>query len=136
MYNAGLDSLATWESETYRFLLVSSGTFDVADASVADVLGGATEINPVGYARQDAAGKTRTVSNVLDRVSYGCGDPDFGSMAAGQIVIAIVGFLFVTNDAGSTPVGWAALPSTGTGAFNPFTVALQDGVAFYTQDGG
>lgn len=136
MYNIGLDSLRTWTTSTYRFLLMRTGTFDVDANTVADVIAGGTEVTAVGYVRQDAATKTRTVDDTLDRISYGCDDPDFGSLTAGQTVIAIVAYLFDTNDAGSTPIGWCDLPSTDTGAFDPFTVTLQDGVAFYADDGG
>lgn len=131
-YNAGLDELRDWTTATYRWALLSAGTFRAGDDTMAAALVGATEISAAGYARVDVSSPVRTVDDTGARINYGAASPDFGTLAAGETVAAVVLFRFVTNDAGSTPIGWWTLsPAVATDATDPLVFSLTAGLVAY-----
>lgn len=137
-YNAGLDVLGngSWTGDTYKWMLLK-GTGYTPNKDhhfVADLTPASNECGQAGYTRQTVAGKTRTVDNTNDRITYDATtDPAFGSIAAGDNITGLVLFKFVTNDADSILIGYYALTSTPTDG-NPFVVFLNAaGVAYDDQ---
>jgi hypothetical protein len=126
-FNRGLDELATWTSSTYRFLLLKGAGYtpDKNHDFVADLTPGTNEVAGAGYARVTAAGKTRTIDDTNDRITYDCDDPAFGSITTGETVTGMVLYRFVTNDADSILVGYYDLADTATNgaAFTPTLAA-------------
>lgn len=132
LYNRGLDELATWGSNTFKFLLLkgSGYTFNKDHDYVSDLSPGSNELTVSGYSRQTAGTKTRTIDDTNDRITYDCADPSFGSAAAGETATAMVLFRFVTNDADSILIGYYDITDTPTDG-NPFVVIISaSGVAY------
>lgn len=117
IYNRGLDELAAWTSNTFKFMLVNSGYTPNKDHDfVDDVTPGSNEISVSGYARETATTKTRTVDDTNDRIVYDCDDIDFGTPAAGETVVGMILYREVTNDADSILVCYfdlGSIPLTG-----------------------
>lgn len=137
-YDYGLDALGngSWLADTYKWLLIKGGggyTPNKDHHFVADLVPASNECGQAGYARVTASTKTRTVSTALDRCTYGCANPAFGSIAVGDNIVGAVLFKFVTNDADSILVGYYAITSTPTDG-NPFTpIVNAAGVAYDDQ---
>lgn len=135
LYNRGADELATFTTSTYKFLLLkgSGYTPDRDHDYVADLTPASNEVTVGGYARVTASTKTRTIDDTLDRITYDCDDPAFGTLVAGETVSAMVLFRFVTNDADSILVAYYDLTDTATNG-TAFTVQLSTaGVAYVDQ---
>lgn len=132
MYDYGLDEGATWATNTFRFLLLKGSGYAPSKAHhfVSSLTPGSNEVTVSAYARQTAASKARTVDAVNHRIVYSCANPDFGVLAAGETVSAMVLFRFVTNDADSILIAYYDLtdfPTDGT----DFLVQLGTTGAFY-----
>lgn len=132
MYDYGLDEGAAWASNTFRFLLLKGSGYTPSKAHhfVSSLTPASNEVTVSPYARQTAAGKARTVDTTNHRIVYTCTNPDFGALAAGETVSAMVLYRFVTNDADSILVGYYDLtdfPTDGT----DFLVQLGGLGAFY-----
>ena len=131
-YNRGLDELATWTTNTFKFLLLkgSGYTFNKDHDYVSDLTPGSNEMTGTGYVRATAATKVRTINDSLDRITYDCDDPIFGSIAAGQTATAMVLFRFVTADSDSPLIAYYDIADTGTNG-TPFSVVIPTtGVAY------
>jgi len=136
IYNRGLDELAAWTSSTYKFLCMK-GTGYTPDKDhdfVADLTPGSNEIAGAGYARVTASSKTRTVDDTLDRITYDCDDPAFGSIVAGETITAIVLCRFVTNDADSILIAYFDVADRATNGA-PFTPTIPATGLLYTDQG-
>lgn len=118
IYNRGLDELADWGTNTFKFMLVKSGYTPNKDHDyVADVTPGSNEITAAGYSRQTAGTKTRTIDDTNDRITYDCADVDFGTPAAGETVVGMILYREVTNDADSILICYydlGSIPLTGS----------------------
>lgn len=138
VYNAGLDLLGggDWTTGTFRFLLLNDAGYvpNPDDDFVSTLVPGTNEISVAGYSRQTAAGKTRTVSDSLDRITYDCTDPNFGTLTAGENVAAMVLFKFVTVDADSPLIVYYPIGPVATAGV-PFPVSLPTNGVAYTQQG-
>lgn len=135
VFNQGLDLLATWATDTFKFMLVkgSGWTPNKDDDFVAATTPASNEVSVAGYSRQTAGTKTRTVDDTNDRITYDCADPSFGTLTAGQTVTGMVLFKFVTVDADSPLIAYYPLGSIATAGL-PFPVAIATaGVAYNTQ---
>ena len=128
-YNAGLDQLTGFTTNTYGLLLVDDTyTFDRDHEFVDEVT--AAELALSGYSRQVLGTKTRTVNNSLDRIVYDCADPNFGAIVVGGDVEAMILFRQITNDADSILIGYYPLGGVATTGLD-FEVALNPaGLAF------
>lgn len=98
--------MQTWESGTYRALLLSNAwTPDPSsDVFVSDIV--ADEYAAVGYVRQTLAGQSRSVdlpATVDDPgfVVFDCDNPSFGVMSGGDVASWVAAYDFVTSDADS-----------------------------------
>jgi hypothetical protein len=125
-YDVGLDEARNWETDPYGWMLISSGIFSRVNATVADVLGVATEVSVAGYAR--IAVPVRSL--FLGRYQYQCADPDFGALGPGETPIAFLLFKDNGSDATNVPMGWypKATPQR-TDELNPFKAQLNSGRA-------
>lgn len=134
-YTRGLDELATWTSGTYRFLLLKGAgyTYSAAHDFVADLTPASNETALSGYSRQTAGTKTRVIDDTLHRITYDCADPNFGSIAAGDTISAMVLYRFVTNDADSILIGYYDVIDRPTDG-NPFIVTIDSSGAAYLGD--
>lgn len=135
IYNAGLDVLGggSFVADTYRFLLLQGAGYtpNPDDVFVSALTPGSNEVSVAGYTRQTAGTKTRTIDNALDRITYDCADPSFGTLTAGQNVTGMVLYKFVTNDAASILVCYYPIGPVATAGV-PFPVAIpSSGVAYY-----
>lgn len=143
LYNTGLDLLGgdpdNWSNggDFRALLLQGSGyTPNRDDVFVDDLVPGSNEVTGAGYSREVLASLTRTPTPASDRIIYGAADPNFGSIAAGETVTAMVIFLQVTNDADSLLVGWFQIsPSVDSGDIVPFVVNFNPTGVFYTDQG-
>lgn len=134
VYNRGLDQLNDFTSGTYKWALLKSGyTVNRDHDFVADLTPGSNEISGSGYARVTASGKTRTIDDTNDRISYDCDDPAFGSIVAGETYVAAVLFKQVTNDADSILIAYFPLASTATDG-SPVTPAIPAGGFMYVDE--
>lgn len=133
VYNRGLDELAAFTTNTYKFLLLkgSGYTFNKDHDFVSDLTVASNEVAGSGYARVTAASKTRTIDDSADRITYDCADPAFGSIVTGETVSAMVLFRFVTNDSDSILIGYYDLADTATNG-TAFTVTLGANGVMYT----
>lgn len=133
IYNRGLDEMAAWASSTYKFMLLKGSLYvpDVDHDFVSDLTPATNEVTVSPYARITAAGKARTISDSLNRITYTCNNPDFGMLAAGQTVSAMVLFRFVTNDADSILIGYFDLDDFATDGTD-FPVVLGSLGVLYT----
>lgn len=136
VYNAGLDELRNFASVTFEALLLNDAGYvpDPDDVFVADLTPAANEIAGAGYSRQALAGKSRTVDNALDRITYDCGDFDFGNIAAGENVTGMVVYRFVTNDADSILIAHYPLGTIATTGL-AFPVLVSAAGLLYTDQG-
>lgn len=137
IYNRGLDELSVWTTGTFKFLLLK-GTGYTANRDndyVSDLTPASNEVSSAGYSRQTAGTPTRTIDDTLDRITYDCTDPSFGTVTTGQTVTGMVLYRFVTVDADSPLVAYFDLsPGYDTAAFSPFVVAIAGtGVAYVDQ---
>jgi hypothetical protein len=124
LYNRGLDVWSTFTSDTVRALLLKTGyTPNVDHDFVADLTVASYEITVAGYSRQTLGTKTRTIDDTNNRITYDCADPAFGTLTAGETVVAMVVYKFVTNDADSILLGYYDLVDTATAGL-AFTVEL------------
>lgn len=118
IYNRGLDELADWGTNTYKFMLMKSGYTPNKDHDyVADVTPASYEITVAGYSRQTAGTKTRTIDDSNDRIVYDCADVDFGTPASGETVVGMILYREVTNDADSILICYydlGSIPLTGS----------------------
>jgi len=134
LFNAGLDQFADWTTETFEWVLLTSGTFDPDLDTVAAVLTGADEVTVTGYARQAAATKVRSVDDTDDQITYTAADPDFGTLDPGEDVTAIALIRVVTDDTDSVPVGWWEIsPAVATDAADPLVFPLAGGIVAWTE---
>ncbi len=126
-YNAGLDALAPWTTVTYKWVLLSAGTFDATDATITAVLAGATEVSVSGYARAAVTTKVRTVA---DQISYTADEPSWAGLGGGQNVVAVV----LIRDSDSVPIGWWDVsPAVATDSATPLVFTLTDGLVAYVE---
>lgn len=135
VFNEGLDLLATWGSDTFRFLLLKGSGYVVNrdDNFVSALVPASNEVNAAGYSRQTAGAKTRTVDDTLNRITYDCADPSFGTIVAGNTITGMVLYKFVTVDADSPLIAHYPLGSIASAGL-PFPVAIAaTGVAYNTQ---
>ena len=134
-YNAGLDVMSGFVAGTFRFLLLKNGVGADPDlVYVDDLTPGTNEITVSGYSRQTAGTKSRTVDNTLNRITYDCDDPAFGTLVAGETVTGMVLYEFVTNDADSILVAYYDLTDAAT-AGTAFTVVLASTGCYYVDQG-
>jgi len=126
-YNRGLDETGggQWASGTWEALLLkgSGYTFNRDHDFVADLTPASNEVTVSGYSRQTLGSKTRTIDDTNDRITYDAADPNFGTLAAGETVSAMVLFRFVTGDSDSILYGYYDLVDTATNGTS-FTVTL------------
>lgn len=135
LYNRGLDEFKTWTTDTFRFLLLKTGyTFNKDHDFVADLTPASFEITVAGYSRQTAGTKTRTIDDTNDRITYDCADPAFGTLTAGETVVAMVLYRFVTNDADSILIGYYDIADSATNGA-AFTVVMGANGAAYVDQG-
>lgn len=120
-FNYGRDLLYDFQSAsagTFRWMLLQDTyVFSADDHYVADIV--ADECNVAGYARVNAAGRTRTVNlSPTNTIKYDCDDVDFGTPAVGNITVGMALFKFVTNDADSILIAYHAfgddIPTNGS----------------------
>lgn len=116
VYNRGLDELRDFTSDTFMALLLNDAGYvpNKDHDFVADLTPGTNEIAGAGYSRQTLATKTRTIDDTNDRITYDCDDLDFGTIAAGENVEAMVVYRFVTNDADSILIAYYPLGTIAT----------------------
>lgn len=130
-YNRGLDELRDWTTGTYRWMLVTTSyTFNRDHDFVATPA--AAEVDASGYSRVTASGKSRTIDDTNDRITYDCADPAFGAIAAGESVRGVILYKFESNDSDSPLVCFFDLIFTTDGAaYTPQISA--NGVAYVDQ---
>jgi hypothetical protein len=136
VFNRGLDVLNPWTSGTFRALLLQGAIYvpNKDDDYVATAVAAAAEVVGAGYTRQVLAGKTRTIDDTLDRITYDCSDFGFGNIAAGENVDSLVLYLFVTNDADSILIAHYTLGTIATTG-NAFPVVVGSAGMIYTDQG-
>lgn len=133
VYNRGLDELRDWTSDTIRGLLVTASYTPNKDHDfVSDV--SSFELSGTGYARPTLSGKTRTLSDVTDRITYDADDPDFGPIIVGETARYMILYKFVTNDADSILLACYDLGAVATNGADFVVVFDADG-ALYTDQG-
>lgn len=131
-FTSGLDLWSGFTSDTVKALLVQS-TYTAANRDhvyVDDIVPATYEVSVVGYSRPTLGTKTRTVDTTLDRITYTCADPAFGSLTAGQTVGGMIVYKFVTNDADSLLLGYYDFTDTAT-AGAAFTVNISTSGLYY-----
>lgn len=138
LYTRGADEPGggQWASGTWEFLLLKGSGYTVNKDHdfVADLTPASNECALSGYTRQTAGSKTRTIDDTNDRITYGCANPAFGSIAAGDTISAMVLFRFVTNDSDSILGIYYDITDTVTNG-TPFTVTMNASGAFYIDQG-
>lgn len=131
LYNRGLDVWSTFTSDTVKALLLKTGYTPNKDHDYVDDLTPASyEITVAGYSRPTLGSKTRTIDDTNDRITYDAADPSFGTLTAGETVVAMVVYKFVTNDADSILLGYYDLADTATAGL-AFTVELSASGLYY-----
>jgi len=133
VFNNGLDQLQDWTTDTFGFLLVDN-VYVVDPDDVYVAAAAADELSGVGYARYAVATPTRTVDNALDRITYDCEDPDFGTIAIGETADAMILYRLVTNDADSPMIAYYPLGGVATTGLS-FIVAIALAGIAYTEQG-
>lgn len=136
VYNRGLDELRAFTTDTFEALLLNDAGYvpDKDHDYVADLTPGTNEISGAGYTRQTLGGKTRTIDDALNRITYDCSDLGFGSIAAGENVEAVVVYRLVTNDADSILIAYYPLGLIATTGL-PFPVIISSAGLIYTDQG-
>jgi len=99
-FNGGLDFDA---AGTVLRALLERSTSTYAPNKDDDFLdafttGGGVEISVGGYSRQTLASKTVTINDANDRIELSCSNLNFGTLAAGQTVKAIIVYQQVGGD--------------------------------------
>jgi hypothetical protein len=136
IYNNGLDALADIASADLRWMLLKGTgyTFNPDHDTVAALTPGSNEVSVTGYAREPLTGGTRTVDDSTDRVTYTADNPDFGTLAAGQTITALVLYEHVTNDADSVPVAYYTLSPVDSAVIDPYVVHFTDGLLAWVDE--
>lgn len=136
LYNRGLDELRNFTSDTFEALLINDAGYvpNPDHDYVADLTPGTNEIAGAGYSRQTLGTKTRTIDDGADRIVYDCADFDFGTIAAGENVTAMVVYRFVTNDADSILIAYYPLGTIATTGLS-FPVIVNASGLLYTDQG-
>lgn len=136
IFDYGLDLMKDWESSTFKFLLLKGSGYTVNrdHQFVSSLTPASNEASASGYSRQTAGTKTRTVDTSLDRITYTCASPNFGSIAAGNTISGMVLYKFVTNDADSILLAHYSLPDIPTSA-SAFVVTVSSSGLLYVDQG-
>lgn len=134
IYDAGLDALGPgWETDTFEWRALVSGTFTRNAPFVASALG--TEISVSGYTAVALTGAARVVDTTLHRVTYGADNPSWAGLGSGQNIGVILLTKVVTDDTDSIPVGyWSLSPVVPTNAADPLIFDLAGGVVAYIDE--
>ena len=134
VYNAGLDELRDFTTDTIRALLVTSSYTPNKDHDFVSTPA-ANELSGVGYSRPTLASKSRTVDDANDRITYDCVDPSFGTIAIGETARYMIVYKFVTNDADSILLACFDLGASGVATNGAdFTVLVSSsGLLYHTQ---
>lgn len=120
-----------WDSSTTVRALLATGTSYIPDKDHATVqsmiTAGLSELAAAGYSRQTVSNKLVYNNSATDTVEYRCDNINFGDIAAGHTVNAIVLFIRVgaSDDAANdipiayidTAAGGSLPMTTGGGAF-------------------
>lgn len=98
LYTNSLDKWAAWETTPAQWLITTSHSMvDVTVQTwVSDIA--AEEVTVPGYARQAVTGQTRTVDTTLNRITYDCDDPDFGTLASGDPYLSLLVLAYQGTD--------------------------------------
>lgn len=126
-YNVAKDELRDWDSGTYLWLLMKSGSFDATDAFVSDLTPGTNECTVPAYLRVAPDTPARSIGASGPEYSV-ASDPDFGDLTTSpESVIAVVLIKVVTNDSDSIPVCWGSFTDPiSTSDLNPFIPTITD----------
>jgi hypothetical protein len=105
-YNIALkkqaDALLNFGTADIRALLLKTGyVFSPLHQFVADLTPGTNELSVSGYSRKTLANKATSLDNTNNRAVAVCDPLNFGDLAAGQTLLALVLYVNVTNDADS-----------------------------------
>lgn len=126
LYNNARSQLDDWETAppgTYQWAGFKSGSFDITDDVVDDLVPGTNEITVTGYARVDVDSPTITVNDVTNETEYRCTTPNFGTLDDGEPFTDLVLIKVVTDDSDSIPIARGPILGTpDTGDFDPFVV--------------
>lgn len=106
-YTHGLDAIGRdWASADIRVVLLLNDTFVDSSDFLDDVVAANTRCGVSGYSDFVCTGKVRTVNTGANQIEYDMDDPDFTSMSlgSGEVILAFVIYLRITNDAASVPI--------------------------------
>jgi len=133
IYDSALTmGLAEWQFSTFKWVLMRTGSFTRGDAFLSTVLASGSEVSVSGYSRATLVGATQTLNSILHQFEYGATAPNFGALAAGQTVTALVLYQLVTTDANSIPIGWQDLGGVATNVISPFVVSFPSNIVIST----
>jgi len=138
VYNRGLDEMTAFTTSTYKVMLLKGTGYTVNRDHdwVSDLVPASNEVTVATYARQTLGGKSRTIDDTLDRITYDCTDPSFGApnLAAGETVTALVLFRFVTVDGDSPLICYYPISSVATSGI-PFPITFDSTGVLYVDQG-
>lgn len=128
IYNNGLDVLARIATADLRWLLLqgSGYVFNADHDTLTNLSLGSNEVSVSGYARVAMSGEARTVVDASDRIDYTADNPDFGTLASGQVITAAVLYEHITNDAASVPAIHYTVTPVDSGTIDPYIVHFAD----------
>lgn len=134
LYNTSLGLLATgtlvWATSTVKALIVDSTyTFDETDLFVSEVTGGeVTNAIGTGYDRKILTGKTATLDQANDRITFDASDLLYEDVETNETWAAVVLYLDSGNDATSSLIAYVDVDDLVTGGSDATVSWSADGI--------